>query len=187
LAVVGVAVAVLLYAVLGPDGVFGTKSAGPGAPQVLTVDDLPAPVGLGLTDIYFGWHVADSRRGAVQSAYRVVVSRPVLGGPKRGAAPVVWDSGKVVAVEQAFVPYRGPALSPDTTYRWTVQTWDGNGRRGPFATAATFDTGLGDADWHADWIKRATKEVLDTPETLNTQNNTGVWANKTSTATSARR
>ncbi len=178
LAVLGVAVAVLLFAVPSPHGVFGTKSAGPGTPQALTVDDLSAPVGLGLTDIYFGWHVTDSRRGAVQSAYRIMVSRPILGGPNRGAAPVIWDSGKVLAVEQAFVAYRGPALSPDTTYRWTVQTWDGNGRRGPFATAATFDTGLGDADWHTDWIKRATTEVLDTPETLNTQMNTGVWANK---------
>jgi alpha-L-rhamnosidase len=149
-----------------------------GAPTSLTVDDLVAPVGLGLTDVYFGWHVADSRRGAVQSAYRVVVSRPVLGGPERGTAPVVWDSGKVVSVEQAFVPYEGPTLSPDTSYRWTVQTWDGNGVRGPFATAATFDTGLNDRDWHAAWIKRSTVEVLDTPQTFNTQNNTGIWSYK---------
>jgi alpha-L-rhamnosidase len=176
--VVAVAVAVLLFAVLGPEGVFRAKSRGSGAPQALTVDDLSAPVGLGLTDVYFGWHVADSRRGAVQSAYRIVVSRPVLGSPQRGAAPVIWDSGKVVSVEQAFVAYNGPALAPDTSYRWTVQTWDGRNVRGPFATPATFDTGLNDGDWHADWIKRSTVEALDTPETFNTQNNTGVWAYK---------
>ena len=75
-------------------------------------------------------------------------------------------------------PYGGPALSPDTTYWWTVQTWDGKGVRGPFASAATFDTGLDDGDWHADWIKRPTVEVLDTPETFNLQNNTGIWDNK---------
>jgi alpha-L-rhamnosidase len=176
---VGVAVAVLLFAVLAPGGVFGGKSSsGPGAPQALTVDDLSAPVGLGLSDVFFGWHVTDSRRGAVQSAYRVVVSRPFLGGPNRGAAEAVWDSGKVASVAQAFVAYGGPALSPDTTYRWTVQTWDGRGVRGPFATSATFDTGLGDGDWHADWIKRSTVETLDTPATFNVQNNTGVWAYK---------
>ena len=140
--VVGVAVAVLLFAVLGPDGVFGTKSAGPGAPLALTVDDLAAPVGLGLTDVYFGWHVGDSRRGAVQSAYRIVVSRPVLGGPKRGAAPVVWDSGKVLSAAQAFVPYGGRALAPDTTYRWTVQTWDGAGIGGPLARRRDLRHGL---------------------------------------------
>ena len=168
----------VLFAVLATDSVFRGKSAGPGAAQALTVDDLPAPVGLGLSDVFFGWHVADSRRGAVQSAYRVVVSRPVLGGPKRGSAPVVWDSGKVASAVQAFVPYDGPALAPDTSYRWTVQTWDGRGPRGPFASAATFDTGLNDGDWHADWIKRSSAEVLDTPATFNVQNNTGVWAYK---------
>jgi alpha-L-rhamnosidase len=175
---IAVAVAVSLFAPLVPDRAAGATSASPGAPRALTVDDLPAPVGLGLTDVYFGWLLADGRRGAVQSAYRVVVSRPVLGGPNRGAAPMVWDSGKVLSAEQAFVPYGGPALVPDTTYWWTVQTWDGKGVSGPLARAATFDTGLDDGDWHADWIKRPTVEVLDTPATFNLQNNTGVWANK---------
>ena len=172
------AMAVWLVAPLAPDGVAGATSAGPGAPQALTVDDLPAPVGLGLTDVYFGWHPVDSGRGATQSAYRVVVSRPVLGGAERGAAPLVWDSGKVLSADQAFVPYRGPALAPDTTYRWTVQTWNGTGVSGPLARAATFDTGLDDGEWHSDWIKRPTVEVLDTPATFNVQNNTGIWANK---------
>jgi alpha-L-rhamnosidase len=172
------AVAISVIAPLAPDGVAGAASAAPGAPQALIVDDLSAPVGLGLTDVYFGWHVVDSRRGAVQSAFRVVVSRPVLGGSQRGAAPVVWDSGKVLSSEQAFVPYGGPTLAPDTTYRWTVQTWNGAGVSGPLAHPATFDTGLEDGDWHADWIKRATVEVLDTPATFNVQSNTGVWAYK---------
>ncbi len=154
------------------------RAHGPGAPLALTVDETNAPVGLGLTDVYFGWHVDDSRRGAVQSAYRIVVSRPVLGGSKRGAAPVVWDSGKVMSATQAFVPYGGRDLAPDTTYRWTVQTWDGVGVSGPLARAATFDTGLRDGDWHADWIKRATVEHLDTPATFRVQNTTGVWAYK---------
>ncbi|HLX87071.1 MAG TPA: hypothetical protein VKR22_01215, partial [Acidimicrobiales bacterium] len=142
------------------------------------MDDLAAPVGIGLTDVYFGWQVADNRRGAVQSAYRIVVSRPVLAGPARGGDPVVWDSGKVTSDAQAFVPYGGDALAPDTTYLWTVQTWDGSGMSGPLAPVATFDTGLEDGDWHADWIKRPTVEVLDTPETFNVQNTTGIWAYK---------
>jgi alpha-L-rhamnosidase len=174
----GVVVAVLLSVPLPFDGMAGAMSGSPGAPRALTVDDLPAPVGLGLTDVYFGWHVADSRRGAVQSAYRIVVTRPALGGPSRGAAPVIWDTGKVLSAAQAFVPYGGRALAPDTAYRWTVQTWDGSGVSGPLARAATFDTGLNDGDWHADWIKRPTVEVLDTPDTFNVQSNTGIWVNK---------
>ncbi len=169
---------VSLLAAPASGGVAGASSGGPGAPRALTVDDLVAPVGIGLTDVYFGWHVDDNRRGAVQSAYRIVVSRPALGGPGRGAASVVWDSGKVLSAAQAFVPYGGLALAPDTTYRWTVQTWDGSGISGPLARVETFDTGLDDGDWHADWIKRPTSEVLDTPDTINAQSTTGLWANK---------
>ena len=173
-----VVAAMAMLAPLAGGGVAGAASGGPGAPLWLTVDGLAAPVGIGLTDAYFGWHVGDSRRGAVQSAYRIVVSRPTLAGPRHGAAPVVWDSGKIVSTAQAFVTYGGPALAPDTTYRWTVQTWDGSGVGGPLAPAGTFDTGLDDGDWHADWVKRPTVEALDTPETFNVQNTTGVWANK---------
>src|SRR5262249_49685413 len=131
-AVFGVIVVTLsLLVPLACDSGSGVRSVGPGAPSALTVDDLVAPVGLGLTDVYFGWHVGDSRRGAVQSAYRIVVSRPVLGGSRRGAASVIWDSGKVLSTAQAFVSYGGRALAPDTTYWWTVQTWDGLGVLGP--------------------------------------------------------
>jgi alpha-L-rhamnosidase len=168
----------LLFPASGSGPAAAATSQGPGAPLALTVDDMPAPIGLGLTDVYFGWHVNDSRRGAVQSAYRIVVSRPILAGTKRGATVPIWDSGKVPSAKQAFVPYRGPALSPDTTYRWTVQTWDGSGVSGPLARPATFDTGLNNSDWDADWIKRATVEVLDTPATINTQESTGFWAYK---------
>ncbi len=177
--VLGVVLVTLsLLVPLAPSAVAGGTSGAPGAPRALTVDDLVAPVGIGLTDVYFGWYVVDSRRGAVQSAYRIVVSRPVLGGPRRGEAPVVWDSGKVLSAAQAFVPYGGRALAPDTTYRWTVQTWDGFGVKGPLARAGTFDTGLRDSDWHADWIKRRTVEVLDTTATINAQSTTGIWAYK---------
>src|SRR5258708_2482201 len=151
---------------------------GPGAPLALTVDDLAAPIGLGQGDIFFGWHVNDNRFGAAQSAYRILVSRPVLAGGSRGSAAAVWDSGKVLYADEAFVPYGGPALAPDTTYRWTVQTWDGSGAPGPLATAATVGTGLRDGDWHADWVKRPTVEPSDSADAFALQSGFGVWENK---------
>ncbi|MHB8464751.1 MAG: family 78 glycoside hydrolase catalytic domain [Acidimicrobiales bacterium] len=176
---IGAAVVAALAMVASSVGVGATPApGGPGAPTALTVDDLAAPVGLGQSDIFFGWHVNDIRRGAVQSAYRILVSRPVLAGTSRGSAPAIWDSGKVSSTAQAFVPYGGPTLAPDTTYRWTVQTWDGLGVSGPMAPAATFDTGLRDGDWHADWIKRLTFEPSDSAGTFALQSGFGVWANK---------
>src|SRR5207245_2636845 len=55
---------------------------------------------------------------------------------------------------QAFVPYVGPALASDAVYSWTVRTWDGTGHASPPATPSTFETGLTDQDWKADWIRR---------------------------------
>jgi alpha-L-rhamnosidase len=143
-------------------------SGQPGAPTDLTVDGLPAPVGVGLDDVFFAWRVADGRRGAAQRAYRLVVSG--------AGSAVVWDSGVVASAQQAFVAYTGPALQPDATYQWTVQTWDGAGNPGPPASPATFSTGLSDGDWRAEWIKRDTVEPPpNNSTTFEVQDGLGVW------------
>ena len=125
-------------------------SGPPGAPEALSVDGLPAPIGLSPEDVYFAWHIGDQRRGAIQSAYRIVVKR--LSPTASASASIVWDSGKVHSDRQAFVPYAGPALARDATYSWTVQTWATSGGPGPLATPATFETGLQDEDWKASWL-----------------------------------
>ncbi|HVA08575.1 MAG TPA: family 78 glycoside hydrolase catalytic domain [Acidimicrobiales bacterium] len=156
-----------------------TQTGGTGAPRApaaLTVDGLLAPLGVGLSDVFFAWQVDDPRRGAVQSAYRLVVSRPTIAGPLAGRSAVVWDSGRVPSAAQAFIPYGGPALEPDTTYSWTVQTWDGVGNPAPTSAPGAFDTGLADGDWQADWIKRLTVEPPpNNATTFKVQDEFGVW------------
>lgn len=125
----------------------------PGAPVALTVDGLSAPIGLSAFDLHFGWHLDDPRRGALQSAYRIVV-QPAPGSESGVAVPVLWDSGRIAGDEQAFVAYEGPPLASDASYVWTVQTWAQGGSAGPFAPLSTFETGLQDGDWHAQWIWR---------------------------------
>ncbi len=130
----------------------GADGGHPAAPGGLTVDGLAVPIGLSPSDVYFAWQVSDARRGAIQDAYRLEVSGPVLGSR---AAPTVWDSGRVGSVEQAFVAYGGPRLASDSAYRWTVRTWDRSGATGPRSAPSTFETGLDDRDWRASWIQRA--------------------------------
>ncbi|MCU1456279.1 MAG: alpha-L-rhamnosidase domain protein [Actinomycetia bacterium] len=117
----------------------------PSRPSALTVDGLSHAIGIAPTDVQFAWHVGDTRPDAVQRAYRIVV--------RRGATSV-WDSGRVVSSEQAFVAYTGPALEPAQRYQWRVQTWAASGGPGPFAGTAVFETGLRDQDWNARWIRR---------------------------------
>jgi alpha-L-rhamnosidase len=119
-------------------------SGGSQAPKALTVNGLVAPVGIDPDDVYFAWQLDDARRGARQSAYQVVVSRPGLPGK-------VWDSGKVRSDEQAFIPCRAPHLEADTAYAFTVRTADAAGHWSPTASG-TFVTGLRQADWRAQWL-----------------------------------
>ena len=130
----------------------------PGPPASLRVDGLVAPLGLAVDDVYFSWQLQDPRRGARQSAYRIVVSGPVVGS--QGGA-TVWDSGRVASAAQAFVPYAGPTLASDSAYRWTVQTWDATGRPGPSSAPADFETGLANHEWHASWIRRIENETTE--------------------------
>jgi alpha-L-rhamnosidase len=74
----------------------------PGAPVALKVNGQPGPVGVDPDDVTFAWQVSDPRRGAVQTAYRLTVTRPGAGGT------TVWDSGAVASSQQAFVAYAGP-------------------------------------------------------------------------------
>ena len=101
----------------------------------------------------FGWLVHDGPN-EIQTAYRIVVQ-------KKSDGAVLWDSGKVVSSEQAYVAYAGPTLANQTSYTWTVRTWDRDDQESPAAAPAEFDTGLSDADWAASWIRRASTEVDD--------------------------
>jgi alpha-L-rhamnosidase len=132
----------------------------PGAPSRLTVDDDAAPLAVeGVPQ--FGWQVVDARRGAIQTAYQLLVSRVPTTDPS--AAAVIWTSGRVPSAQQSYVDVPGPKLEPDHTYDWTVRTWDRAGKPGPFATPTHFDVGLRDSDWHAMWIRRpgATNELYE--------------------------
>jgi alpha-L-rhamnosidase len=166
-ALVAVAAAVLSACA---NGSHRSSPHGLGAPSALTVDGLASPIGLDPTDVAFAWHVNDARRGAQQSAYRIVVSEVTVGGKGDGSKTLVWNSGEVPSRAQAFVAYGGARLRSDAVYEWTVQTWDRAGRASPIAAGAQFETGLVDSDWVAKWIRR--------PADVNTEPDQYTYARK---------
>jgi len=148
-AVIGLVTCTLMLG-MAPTAAFAVSDHAPGAPTLLTVDDDAAPLAVEGAP-QFGWVDNDVDRGEIQTAYELVVGElPVGSGPER----VVWDSGKVESRQQAYVTAPGLRLQSDRAYSWMVRTWDRAGRSGPFASPARFDVGIGDADWHADWIRR---------------------------------
>ncbi len=129
----------------------GAEGRAPGAPHGLAVHGGAAPLAVD-SPPEFAWLVSDDERGAVQTAYQILVSAAPTTEP--AAASVRWDSGPVSSSEQAFVAYAGPRLAPGRIYWWTVRTAGRAGRFGPFAPPARFETGLRDRDWRAAWLRR---------------------------------
>ena len=101
----------------------------------------------------FSWRVETDRRGARQTAYRVVVGRD-RAAVAAGRGPL-WDSGRVDSV-RTTVDYDGPDLASDETYHWSVKCWTEDGETGSGETAwaepATFATALAPEDWRGEWI-----------------------------------
>jgi alpha-L-rhamnosidase len=102
----------------------------------------------------FGWTPNDTDGNEIQTAYEIQVKQA-------NDEVLIWGSGKVQSSAQSFIPYSGTALTSGTSYTWTVRTWDRTDLASPWAATATFDTGLGDGDWKASWIRRTSTEVDD--------------------------
>jgi alpha-L-rhamnosidase len=100
------------------------------------------------------WQLRSDRRGAKQTAYRILVagSAWLLA---TGTADV-WDSGRVESEKCVLVPYGGPPLSSRQRLHWTVQVWDELDELSTPLTPAHWEVGLLEpADWQAEWIAPA--------------------------------
>ncbi|AHG01378.1 hypothetical protein HALLA_03050 (plasmid) [Halostagnicola larsenii XH-48] len=97
----------------------------------------------------FSWRVDTDRRGARQTAYRLVVSR------RRDAAAngrgTLWDSGRIESTAATNVEYDGVELNADETYYWSVTIWTDAGES-EWAEPSSFSTALEPADWRGEWI-----------------------------------
>lgn len=117
----------------------------------LQCDGLDHPLGDDNRTPLFSWKIQDSRIGARQTAYRILVAsdeRKLLDGK-----PDVWDSGRLNSDKSIDVPYAGPALRSETRYYWRVQVWDQKSTPYPFSSVSWWETGLmGHDHWTGTWI-----------------------------------
>ena len=118
-------------------------------PTRLECESLVQPIGVDAERPSLSWDLHDSRTGAKQTAYRIVVASQsrLLDSGK----PDVWDSGRVESDQSAGVAYGGPTLHPETRYYWKVRVWDKDGKPYAESDASWWETGLGD-NWKASWI-----------------------------------
>src|SRR4051794_8914102 len=109
-------------------------------PQPLGIDD-PTPT--------LSWRLTSSDRGALQSAYQVVVATTAAkAAAGQGDA---WDSGKVASDRNSAI-YAGPAPASPPRYYWPARSYTGATRSG-WAPAGWFETAYLNAnEWKGSWI-----------------------------------
>ncbi len=138
-------------------------SAAPGKPLNLRCEYLPFPLGIDATHPRLSWEVNDESRGAVQSAYQLLVSTDASFA---GNDAIVWDSGKVESDRSIQVAYAGRPLASRTRYHWKVRTWDGAGDGSPWSEPGWWEMGLlSKGDWSARWITIDEQKAADPPMT----------------------
>ena len=100
----------------------------------------------------FSWILDSEERGQKQTAYQIIVASEKESAVKLNGD--LWDSGKIISGQNAWISYEGKELQPATEYYWRIRVWDRNDVPSEWSPARLFITGLFDKDdWSgAKWI-----------------------------------
>ncbi|WP_168735514.1 alpha-L-rhamnosidase [Cohnella fermenti] len=139
----------------------------------LRTEYLDNPLGIDATAPRLGWRLTEAggladaggRRGAAQSAYRIVAASSAdrLAGDGENAEDAenagnqwdLWDSGVVASTESQHIVYGGVPLFSGQQVFWKARVWDERGEPGPWSDVASWSVGLlSRRDWQGCWIGR---------------------------------
>lgn len=115
----------------------------------LQSDHLENPIGIDNPAPRLSWKMEDSRQGARQRAYRVLVGKDSI-QVADGTADM-WDTGKIIS-ENILVTYAGKPLEPCTKYYWKVISDDLLDKE-VASSVHSFETGMMSIkNWQGAWI-----------------------------------
>lgn len=130
-------------------------------PVALRTEYLVNPDGVESTAPRLQWQLDSEKRGARQTAYRILVA-----SSQRALASHtgdLWDSGRVESDATTQIAYAGKPLQTGQACFWKVQVWDENGKRTGWSESARWSMGLlAAADWKAEWISYQDTSPLHT-------------------------
>ena len=131
----------------------------------------------------FSWILKSDKREQIQTAYHIIVgSEKNLVKKNTGD---IWDSGKILSGQSAWISFEGSKLLPGKQYYWSVRVWDGNDKPSAWSNTGKFVTGLFDKnDWSgARWIgyEEIPDSLLLVPGVHGEGNNLGDVAKKRTT------
>ncbi|MBN1352742.1 family 78 glycoside hydrolase catalytic domain [candidate division KSB1 bacterium] len=129
----------------------GQKKQHFGSPINLRCEYQVNPLGIDVKIPRLSWQVNDTRRGALQTAYQILVASSESGLEQDQGD--VWDSGKMHSDESVHVPFQGSGLGSKKRYFWKVRTWDAMDQPSPYSDIAFWEMALlQPKDWQASWI-----------------------------------
>ncbi|MBD5548951.1 MAG: family 78 glycoside hydrolase catalytic domain [Lachnospiraceae bacterium] len=124
----------------------------------LKVCHVQNPIGIDEETPVFSWCMESEKRGAAQSAYRILVAD---GRENLDGGQFLWDSGKIIDSVSAGILYEGERLEPRKRYFWRVEVWNEDNQSYVSGEEAWFETGLmGEGMPGAKWIS-AEQEKID--------------------------
>jgi len=116
----------------------------------LRVEYLREAMGIDHVQPRFSWEIISEKSGFKQSAYEIVVGTDEDAVSKGKGN--VWKSGLVKSSETNQLIYDGEELLPNTSYFWTVRSYNQNKESGNWSLPEAFHTGHNADTWIAKWI-----------------------------------
>ena len=115
----------------------------------LNCDHLQAPIGIDNPNPRLSWLMNDSRSGARQSAYHLIVGTDSI-GVLNGKGDM-YNSNKQKS-DAMMITYGGTGLKPFTKYYWKVDVWDKDDVQAS-SSVSSFETGMmSQSNWQGAWI-----------------------------------
>ena len=115
----------------------------------LQSDHLETPIGIDNPNPRLSWKMEDSRPGAKQVSYRVLLDKDSMKVVNGNAD--IWDTGKINSGDR-LITYAGKQLEPFTKYYWKVIGGDLENKE-VVSPVSSFETGMMDIkNWQGSWI-----------------------------------
>jgi len=128
----------------------------------------------------FSWIIKSDERNQNQTAYQIIVGSDTKKTSKNIGD--IWDSGKILSDETAWISYNGENLKSAKSYFWKVRVWDENDQPSSWSETGEFVTGLFEKnDWGGSrWIsyEQIPDSLLLVPGIHGDGNNLGEVAKK---------
>ncbi|MBO9203247.1 MULTISPECIES: alpha-L-rhamnosidase [Niastella] len=119
-------------------------------PVELRCEYLTNPLGIDAAQPRFTWQLKDTRKGAWQTAFQVIVGTDSLAVSQGNGN--FWKTDSMPSAQQLVV-YQGKPLQPFTRYFYAVQVWDKDKQVSPLSSVGCFETGMmNSVNWQGAWI-----------------------------------